>query len=142
TPGMKAAGRTSARLVELVDLYPTVVELCGLTPPKGLEGVNLKLLLDEPNRVWKKCAFTEVVHATGGGRADSGGLRKVESVGRSARTERYRYTEWVEGRDGVELYDHEKDPGEQHNLANDSRFAPVLAEMKQLLRNGWAAARP
>jgi uncharacterized sulfatase len=63
-------------------------------------------------------------------------------MGRSVRTERYRYTEWGGGAPGVELYDHEADPHELHNLARDPQAAETCATMKELLRAGWQAARP
>ena len=55
-------------------------------------------------------------------------------MGRSVRTERWRYTEWDDGKLGVELYDHESDPHENKNLAKDAAQAKVVAEMKELLR--------
>jgi arylsulfatase A-like enzyme len=55
-------------------------------------------------------------------------------MGRSVRTERWRYTEWDEGRKGVELYDHASDPREYHNLANDPAYAKTVEELKRLLR--------
>ena len=144
TPGMKSAGRSSQRIAELVDLYPTLADLCGLPVPKELEGVSLKPVLEDPERPWKKGAFTQVMHNRGGGRGD--GVRKGKgggrSMGRSVRSERYRYTEWDGGRDGVELYDQQNDPREWHNLANDPKMAVVLKEMKALLDNGWQSARP
>ena len=54
-------------------------------------------------------------------------------MGRSIRAERWRYTEWDEGRQGIELYDHDKDPGEHRNLANDSAYAKTIEELKRLL---------
>ena len=56
-------------------------------------------------------------------------------MGRSVRTERWRYTEWDRGRKGVELYDHDTDPGEYANLAADPKLAPVKSELRQLLRD-------
>lgn len=141
-PGMKARGKTTERLAELVDLYPTIAELCGLRLPDGLEGTSLTPLLNNPERSWKQGAFTEVIHARGGGRADSSREPRIESCGRSVRSERFRYTEWSDGADGAELYDHKKDPGEQRNLINDPKSVKVLEEMKLLLKNGWQAARP
>jgi arylsulfatase A-like enzyme len=54
-------------------------------------------------------------------------------TGRSVRTERWRYTEWDEGRKGVELYDHNNDPREYRNLAGDPAYAKTIEELKRLL---------
>ena len=140
-PGMKASGKATGRLAELVDIYPTLADLCGLEAPTDLEGVSLRPLLDEPERAWKKGAFTQVIHGRKGGRMD-GQKGKTASVGRSVRTERYRYTEWGEGKDGVELYDHDNDPLEQRNLAVDPTFATVVQDLKALLNGGWQRVRP
>jgi uncharacterized sulfatase len=140
-PGMKAAGKATGRLAELVDIYPTLADLCGLKAPTDLEGVSLRPLLDDPGRAWKKGAFTQVIHRRKGGRAD-GQKGKAASVGRSVRTERYRYTEWGEGQDGTELYDHERDPLELRNLAADPQSTAVMKELKTMLHDGWQTARP
>jgi len=58
------------------------------------------------------------------------------------RTPRWRFTEWDSGKAGVELYDHEPDPGEYRNLAGDPQYADVVAEMRKMLRAGWTAAGP
>ena len=140
-PGMKAAGRSTVRLAELVDLYPTLADLCDLPAPQDLEGVSLRPLLDDSERAWKKAAFTQVVHGVRGGRNDKprGGGR---TMGRSVRTDRYRYTEWGEGQHGVELYDQSTDPHEWHNLADDPNAAGVVRQLKELLHAGWKPARP
>ena len=119
-PGMRGGGRTCPRVVEFVDLYPTVLDLCGLgAPPQKLVGSTLRPLLDDPNAKWDKPAFTQV--------------RRGDVMGRSVRTERWRYTEWDHGRRGRELYDHDSDPTEQHNLAEDPSKQPVIAGLKALL---------
>ncbi len=118
-PGIQAAGKASPRIVELVDLYPTLADLAGLKPPGNLEGASLRPLLGNPQRKWERPAFTQ----TPRGRFS----------GYSVRTERWRYTEWDEGRAGVELYDHEKDPREYRNLASVPEYAAMLAQMKALL---------
>lgn len=140
-PGMKAAGKATGRLAELVDLYPTLADLCGLKAPADLEGSSLRPLLDDPERAWKKAAFTQVIHGLRGGRID-GQLGRQRAEGRSMRTERYRYTEWNGGSAGVELYDHETDPLELRNLASDPKHAETVAGLNKLLHDGWLSARP
>jgi iduronate 2-sulfatase len=107
-------------IVEFVDIYPTLADLHHLPAPDNLAGVSFKPLLDNPRLPGKKTAFTQV--------------QRGSMAGRSVRTERWRYTEWDEGRQGVELYDHNNDPGEYYNLAHDSRYARVVTELKVLLR--------
>ena len=125
-PGHKANGMPCLRLAELVDVYPTLAELCGLTPPANLDGRSLVPLLDDPLQPWKNAAYTEVTRKVGDDRF----------LGRSIRTERFRYTEWDEGRRGVEFYDHSTDPNEFRNLAADPGFAADVAGMSRLLRQG------
>jgi uncharacterized sulfatase len=55
-------------------------------------------------------------------------------MGRSVRTERWRYTEWDDGKKGVELYDHERDPHEWINLAADPAYADTVKKLKELLK--------
>jgi uncharacterized sulfatase len=127
-PGMKSAGKTCPRLVEMVDLYPTVAELCAVEAPAGLEGTSFRPLLDEPERKWKKAAFTQV--------------QRGKVAGRSVRTERWRYTEWDGGKRGVELYEPGKDPAGYHNLAEMKEHAETVRALKQVLAEGWKAAAP
>jgi uncharacterized sulfatase len=124
-PGPRAPGQSTDRLVELVDLYPTVADLCGLEPPADLDGKSLRPLLNDPTRPWSGAAYTQV---TRGGPKTGGAF-----MGRSVRTERWRYTEWDGGKKGVELYDHAADPGEHHNLADDPRHAKTAAALRALL---------
>jgi len=121
-PGIKK-GQTCSRTVELLDLYPTLADLCGLKPPPELEGKSLRPLLKKPTARWDRPAYTQVVRQTD----------KRLPMGRSVRTERWRYTEWENGKDGMELYDEVNDPNEFTNLADDPKYAKVVAELKVLL---------
>jgi uncharacterized sulfatase len=78
----------------------------------------------------------------GRGKERTEAARDIVFVGRSVRTERWRYTEWDEGRQGIELYDHSSDPGELQNLAGNPRHRAVERELQALLRAGWRAALP
>ncbi len=126
-PGRKSAN--SPRLVELVDVYPTLVELADLPTPDGLEGLSVAPLLDDPNRKWKKAAVT--VACRGKGKIEGSGHLDRDMMGRSVRTERYRYTRWHDGSD--ELYDHDNDPHEYTNLADDAAHAETVKELAKLL---------
>jgi len=120
TPGMKTKGTSCSRIVEFVDIYPTLADLHGLAAPGNLEGTSFRPLLNNPNRSWKKMAFTQV--------------QRGKIAGRSVRTERWRYTEWGRGRQGVELYDHDHDPGEYYNVADDPKYADTIKELRKMLR--------
>jgi iduronate 2-sulfatase len=124
SPTQKTRGTASTRTVELLDLYPTLAELCGIAPRHKLAGQSLKPLLDDPAGQWTKPAFTQVW--------------RNGFAGYSVRTERYRYTEWDSGAKGVELYDYETDPDESRNLASDPTHATVAAQLKGLIRKNWA----
>jgi len=119
-PGQKTAGDVTSRPVELVDLYSTLADLAGLERPSHLEGHSLRPLIDDPQAEWPYAAYTQV--------------QRKGSPGHSVRTQRWRYTEWDFGKKGMELYDHQSDAQELHNLAFDSEYAGVVDEMKDLLR--------
>ncbi len=123
-PGAKGNGKASSRTVEFVDVYPTLADLVGLTPPGNLQGKSVKPLLNDPQAKWNKPSFTQVWRGS--------------FAGHSVRTERYRYTEWDGGKEGVQLYDYQTDPQEFHNLANDPAHAATVAELKALVKQNWA----
>jgi uncharacterized sulfatase len=122
-PGTKARGAACARTVELLDLYPTLADLCGLTPPADLDGLSLRAQLDEPAAARERPAFTQVWR---------GGFS-----GHSVRTERHRYIEWDGGRQGAQLYDYNHDPGETRNLVEDPQHASVLEDLRGRVRAHW-----
>jgi iduronate 2-sulfatase len=118
-PGISAGG-ACGRTVELLDIYPTIVDLCGLPNPGPLQGASLRPLLIKPDSAWDRPAYTA--------------LRHDRILGRSVRTERYRYTEWDGGNEGVELYDYQADPNEWRNLAKDPGAAAIISNLKGLLK--------
>jgi len=132
-PGLKQPGLAARGLVESLDLYPTLLELAGLPGVPGLEGTSLAPLLEDPRGAVKTAAFSIAP-------------RNPPELGRSVRTERWRYTEWPDG--GQELYDlgppgpwarllaavgPEREPAAPRNLASDPRFAGTITEMQALL---------
>jgi uncharacterized sulfatase len=119
-PGMENAGKSCRRTVQLVDIYPTLADLTGLTPPDDLDGKSLKSLLKNPDAAWEHPAYTQV--------------QRGNNPGHSVRTEKWRYTEWRSGEMGSELYDETADPKELNNLAGDPQYADVIMEMKALLK--------
>ena len=134
----KGTGAVAPKPVELLDLYPTLVEMCKLPrPPQALEGKSLTPLLDNPAGAdWDRPAFSQVTR-----RRD-----KRLVMGYSVRTDRWRYTQWGKnGGEGQELYDHQNDPTEQTNLALDKSHGDVLAKMAALIephRAQFLARRP
>ena len=107
--------------MELLDVYPTLVQLCGLRCEEPLEGVSLEPLLIDPERPWERPAYTQV--------------HRSSVRGYSVRTERWRYTEWgASGSDGVELYDHDHDPDESRNLSKLPEYAAITERLRAELR--------
>jgi iduronate 2-sulfatase len=118
-PGATAEGKTCQSIVESLDVFPTITDICGLTSPKNLEGVSFRPLICDPARNWKTGAYTQV--------------RRGRIQGYSVRTKRGRYTEWDYGRAGKELYDHNNDPDEYHNLVNKAGLESVIRQHQELL---------
>jgi arylsulfatase A-like enzyme len=134
-PGMKTAGQHTESLVEFVDIYPTLADLAGLPPPPHLEGTSLKPLLDDPQRPLKSAAFSQY-HRTYQGR---------RLMGYSMRTDRYRFTRWVDRDDhskvdAIELYDHQTDPEENINLANNPENKALVERLTRQWLAGWKGA--
>ncbi|MCZ6675073.1 MAG: sulfatase-like hydrolase/transferase [Verrucomicrobia bacterium] len=124
-PGKTSPGTRTSSLIEFVDLYPTLAELCGLNPPHALDGKSFAPILNNPNHPGKTAAYTQVVRG--------------QLMGRSVRTEQWRYTEWDFGREGIELYAHPQDPKEYHNLANKADLAGIQQKLKALLDKNFTA---
>ncbi|MCS7023955.1 MAG: sulfatase [Bryobacteraceae bacterium] len=113
-PGVTPAGGRCPRTVNLLDIYPTLVELHALPKVSGLEGVSLVPLLKDPNASWSRPSLTTY------GRNNH-----------SVRSERFRYIRYRDQTE--ELYDHQTDDLEWHNLASDPRYAVVKRELARWL---------
>jgi iduronate 2-sulfatase len=119
-PGVRGGTRVGG-LVELLDLYPTLVELAGLPPAAGLEGESLRPLLRDPARAGKAMAVSQHHHPSYG---------RATHMGYTVRTARHRYVEWRDLATRAvfarELYDHAIDPAETVNRADDPRQAETV----------------
>ena len=131
-PGMKNAGKHTDALVEFVDIYPTLSELAGMPLPSHLEGTSFKPVLDDPKRPWKPAAFSQ--------------YPRQHLMGYSMRTDRYRFTVWVDRKDhskidSTELYDHQTDPQENTNIAKLPANADLVKRLMEQWRKGWQGAK-
>ncbi|HBL45404.1 MAG TPA: iduronate sulfatase, partial [Planctomycetaceae bacterium] len=130
TPHMQQAGKTSDALVELLDMYPTLVELCGLPSPGKLEGKSLVPVLKDPTQSVKPAAYTQHPRP-------AYYKKQPENMGVSVRTPRYRYTEWRNFNTGKviarELYDHTSDPAENTNIIEHPSDQAEFKKAVQLL---------
>ena len=122
-PGQSLRGVETNALVELVDIYPTLCDLCQLPIPSELEGLSMVPVIEEPARLWKTAAFSQV------------DVNPAYSI----RTERYRYTELRKTR---ELYDYHADPDGTMNIANLPENAELVEHLSERLHAGWQAALP
>ena len=124
-PGKAGNGQICRRVVEFIDVYPSLAALANIQSPSGLPGRDLSPLLADPLMPWEGYAVTQVLRP-----ADARLPQPV--MGCSIRDHRWRYTEWAEGEAGVELYDHHADPMEFHNLVadQDSKKNDVIERLR------------
>lgn len=136
SPKSANAGKRTSSLVELLDLFPTLVELCGLPRPDGLEGTSLVPVLNEVTKSVKPAAFTQHPRPAYFDREPSG---EPTAMGVSVRTTRVRYTEWRDWKTksviARELYDAQRDPTELRNAVEDPALSIAQREAEQLLRH-------
>ena len=157
-PGLTDNGIVTESLTEFVDLFPTLAEAAGIPTvpmcPKNSsqielcsEGVSLMPLIKDPQREWKKAAFSQHIRW-----ADE---KKTKIMGYTMKTDKYRYTEWPLFHDGpssyepvwsklygAELYDHRIDPEENVNRADMDEYKEIRKELSKQLRVGWRTALP
>ena len=113
-PGQTKAGSSCTRPVSLVDLYPALIELCGLPSKAELDGQSLVPLLKNPAASWERPALI------------------TSGMGNHAvRDERWRYIRYADGSE--ELYDHQKDPKEWRNQADNAQLADVKRSLTRWL---------
>jgi len=116
-PGF-ASGSCDAA-VNLISLYPTLLQLCDHKIPDALDGPSLVPLLQDPTTPWSQPAVIE--------------FRRGNAA---VRDERFRYIRYANG--GEELYDHATDPSEWHNLANDPMFLEIKQRLSKWVPQKWA----
>jgi arylsulfatase A-like enzyme len=123
-PGVTKPGSSCARPVDFMSVYPTLLDLCGITKPAHITADSIRPLLTDPKAAWAKPAITT-----------------FKRNNHAIRTERWRYIRYADG--GEELYDHEADVYEWTNLAAKAEYAVTKAELAKWLptENAPAAAR-
>ena len=139
TPDHKPGQRTDA-LVELLDLYPTLTDLCGLKAPPGVEGTPLTPLLIAPDNNIKSVALTQTP------RPNYPRGKQPKIMGYSIRTQRFRYTEWRDFKTAKvqarELYDHDNDPLETVNIAAHPDHSETIVKLAKQLEQTLSGGKP
>ncbi len=142
-PKSAQAGKVAAGMVELVDLFPTLNELCGLPMAPKLDGVSLAPVLADPTKTAKPAAFTQHPRPAYFDRTKKG---VPDAMGYSVRTDKVRYTEWRDWETGnvvgAELYDHTRDPAELTNAMGAPPDAAALANAKSALHKAFPPEVP
>ena len=110
--------------VELVDIYPTLCDLTGLTSPQHIHGTTLRPLLSGLEPANEPVAFSDYVRYDG------------QYMGKAIRTRDFRFVVWTESASGKviarELYDHKTDPLETNNLADEPVYADTVIKLERL----------
>lgn len=134
-PGIKQAGVSSRSVVELVDLFPTLLELCQIPLPEGkraVSGVSVVPILKDPDAKTKDVALSQTTRPLGAEKSFS-------VLGSSIRTSQYRYTRWINRSDGKvmgeELYDLSKDIFQVENISDKKTGKKVAKNLKKDLMN-------
>jgi arylsulfatase A-like enzyme len=145
--GVEAKGERSMALTEFVDIYPTLVEMADFQIPDHLQGTSLAPLLENPDLEWKEAAYSQFLL----GRFGRTTTVKGEQMGYAIRTDRYRYVEWYdwikeENKTGAllhrELFDHQSDPQENTNIAQEKVHMALIESLSQQLKRGWRYSKP
>ena len=116
-PGIQKKGVKCEAPVELIDVYPTIMDLVNINVPKHVVGKSLKPIIDNEIESVRSSALTRWKN------------------GYSIKTKRYRFTEWkFDGKLGHELYDHKYDKEELNNLALSENYKPIFDSLQRMLR--------
>ncbi|MEM9984750.1 MAG: sulfatase [Bacteroidota bacterium] len=125
-----SSARTTS-LVEHVDLYPTLLELCGLAEKAELDGTSLVPILEDPSRTVKSYAYAQIARPIGS-------VQRLAVVGSSVRSQDYRYTSWRDESTGKvlaeELYDLSQDLWNAKNLAQEAAWQSIRQQLADTLR--------
>lgn len=135
-PGMQK-GKVANTPVGLIDLYPTLTELCGVKAPANLQGQSLVPMLKDTEAKGRGWVLSQVVRGGGFKRQGASAAKGDDGkriFGYALRTDRWRYIEWDGGNAGKELYDHETDPKELTNLADKPDQAATQAQLSDQLQ--------
>lgn len=111
-PGLTKPGSISNRTVDFMSIYPTLMDICNISPPDHLEGKSIRELLKNPQAEWKQPAMTT-----------------FRFNNHAVRTEDYRYIRYANGDE--ELYDEKKDPYEWVNLAKDPLYDSIKKDLSR-----------
>ncbi|GAI43014.1 unnamed protein product, partial [marine sediment metagenome] len=134
-PGIGNSGMTCNAIVESLDLYPTLIDLCGLKPEGTLSGVSLKPLLVDPESKWKNIAFNQFARPY---EAAIGGNKPVSHMGYSVRTDKWRYTAWYNVHTGSfeypELYSLQGSAILYENVAENPKYADIESSLNYLVQ--------
>jgi iduronate 2-sulfatase len=144
-PRSENGGAQISGITELIDMYPSMCEMAGIEIPKYLQGTSFVPLLKDPERAWKKAAFSQF-HRRPKVTPDGG-----RYMGYSMRTATHHYIEWYQWNPelgergdlmGTELYDNEIDPQENKNVAMSAEYDSLRQSLSTQLRAGWKANIP
>ena len=145
--GVKAKGKLSNALTELVDIYPTLCEMANLPVPEHLQGTSYVPLLENPDATWKTAAYSQFLLGRYGRTKTIDG----EQMGYAIRTDQYRYVEWyswnkeenkADNLISRELFDHNTDPQENRNIIAEIENKLIVEELSEQLKKGWRYSVP
>ena len=141
-PNHAHAGKKTYALVELLDLFPTMVDWCGLPKAQGIEGVSFAPVVRDPSKTIKPAAFSQHPRPSYFDREPS---RMPAAMGCSVRTAQVRYTEWRDWKTGAtigrELYGNDDEPAETRNRIDDPALAAAQRDAETLLRKQFPVVK-